>query len=1125
MKLFLSRNPEKASLALYKEIRKSLECGRRAYLVVPSQFTLEAEQTLFDFLSEKVLMKAQVKSFQSLMRDILESSGRSKFPSISNRGMRMLIRFIISRSEEMEEIFPKNSSGKGLSERILKSLLEWQDYEISVARIREMGENFSQEDHSAKKLRALADLYEKYEELTRGNFFDSNAQMKYAFDKLENEDLFPNTDFFFDRFNSMSKLEIRNLKRLSKDHKISMTMTIDPDLALEIDRGKKGNPFFSIKDLDFNKIQDLQYFSFPANFLIGLLAQFANLEIVKANENDKEEGQELYNFYAYDSIEDEIIRTLIEIRKIKEKEGAKWDDFLIYLADPDEYKGLISRIFTVEGVPYFYDQIKSSSFHPLIQTISAFLSLQKKGWRRAPILIFIKAGLSGIDSYKLDIYQNFIDRRKISYDMFLNEKYFTLDPAYLPADEQKAEALKEEFALAKEVNRELISLLSPFSFEDEASVEEYCRKIYGFISQEPIKNSFLAYGEKLLEDNREEDRIRHRQIWDKLISLFDELVTLLGKERVSKELFCLLLEEGLESIKPAVIPPFKNQLFIADIKRSRVRGRKYTFLLGASASYLPSPIKDADILTKEEKDVLSSSGDFLPSMPGFSMEEEAYNFYLLSKRYKKRMDFSYPLKNMKNESQDESPFISNLREELGQEVKRKDSELEDVYFSRQTLFESMASYLRSNIKNDQMDKLLKEMSGKYKDRKMTGLLGQIGKNTKDRGPLDEDILKRLYPSRNISISQLQRLAACPYSYFIDYALKPEIDKNLEIDSLDFGNIIHKSLKDWADMGPDKLREMGEEESLKRLEDKFEDAKDLELDAIRQEDLKNTFIIKGAEKTIRQSHAKLFDRLAHSKIFKSYTEYEFSDRSQLPAIKLNIDDNSSIFIRGIIDRVDYVTDGEKEYAQVIDYKTGNTTFEIKDVINGSYLQLPIYLSAIKDAIPAGAFYMPIKALSSLELVDLKEETRDSDGDSETKKDKALQLKGQDKLSGFMVDSEINLLFDDRLEGKNKDSLYKMDGLKHQNVEKDNVLTKSELKDLLELALSKAEDLASIRQKGSISVSPLYYRGDREASACKYCDYKGLCHFEFDLDFSRQRMGKKLSWGQWRELRNKEKGAEE
>ena len=87
----------------------------------------------------------------------------------------------------------------------------------------------------------------------------------------------------------------------------------------------------------------------------------------------------------------------------------------------------------------------------------------------------------------------------------------------------------------------------------------------------------------------------------------------------------------------------------------------------------------------------------------------------------------------------------------------------------------------------------------------------------------------------------------------------------------------------------------------------------------------------------------------------------------------------VFQGGRIDRVDSMeTEDGKLYVRVIDYKTGNTSFDLVSLYHGLQLQLMIYLDGAMqveqnthqdmEVIPAGVFYYNIKDPMIQEKID-------------------------------------------------------------------------------------------------------------------------------------------------------------
>ena len=82
--------------------------------------------------------------------------------------------------------------------------------------------------------------------------------------------------------------------------------------------------------------------------------------------------------------------------------------------------------------------------------------------------------------------------------------------------------------------------------------------------------------------------------------------------------------------------------------------------------------------------------------------------------------------------------------------------------------------------------------------------------------------------------------------------------------------------------------------------------------------------------------------------------------------------------GRIDRVDVMEEENQVYVKVIDYKTGNTTFDLVYLYYGLQLQLMIYLDGAlsvekkkypgKEVLPAGVFYYNVKDPMIKEKID-------------------------------------------------------------------------------------------------------------------------------------------------------------
>ena len=95
---------------------------------------------------------------------------------------------------------------------------------------------------------------------------------------------------------------------------------------------------------------------------------------------------------------------------------------------------------------------------------------------------------------------------------------------------------------------------------------------------------------------------------------------------------------------------------------------------------------------------------------------------------------------------------------------------------------------------------------------------------------------------------------------------------------------------------------------------------------------------------------------------------FSAIDNLKAMKISLSEDEELHLKGRIDRLDLCEDENHVYVKIIDYKSGNTSFDLAALYYGLQLQLVVYMDAAveeekrhpeKEVVPAGMFYYHIQ----------------------------------------------------------------------------------------------------------------------------------------------------------------------
>ena len=214
---------------------------------------------------------------------------------------------------------------------------------------------------------------------------------------------------------------------------------------------------------------------------------------------------------------------------------------------------------------------------------------------------------------------------------------------------------------------------------------------------------------------------------------------------------------------------------------------------------------------------------------------------------------------------------------------------------------------------------------------------------------------------------------------------------------------------------------------------------------------------------------------------------FGEKDNLEALNIDLKNGAKMYLRGKIDRVDTCDTDGKTLVKIIDYKTGNTKWEIDMPYYGRALQLVIYLDAVmeqlaksgKEILPAAFFYYHI---------DTPFLTRD-----EAKNENAVLNKL--KPSGI-VNTDLDII-------KNLDRSFETESdVIPVSTKKDGSFAKSasvastkRINFLREYVRQKAKDTAENILSGEISIKPSLRRG---LAKCDYCPYTAICGFDEGIE---------------------------
>ena len=595
----------------------------------------------------------------------------------------------------------------------------------------------------------------------------------------------------------------------------------------------------------------------------------------------------------------------------------------------------------------------------------------------------------------------------------------------------------------------------------------------------------------------------YAQIYGIVMELLDKMTEILGEETVSPEEFRQILETGMSQAKVALIPPGLDQVLVGDMERTRLKDARALFFVGVNEGNIPKNTESGGILTELDREFFADQGVELAPGPKELMNIQRFYLYLNLTKPSEHLCLSFANSNMKGEAVSPAYLIHTVRRLYPQLHPERAEEPESYLELLETPSTGMDYLLE--ILGSHMDKyeepLFQELYSWYlrspEYQELTKKLTDAAFMRKPADRISASVARALYGevSPN-SATRLERFAACAFAHFLRYGLEITERAEYEFRAMDMGNVIHQALEKFAaELQRKGLRwsELDEEERDSIVEECLNQVAADYGNTILKSSARNQYMIERTSRILKRTVWALQEQLRQGEFLPEGFEVSIGG--------------------GRIDRLDVLKEDKKVYVKIIDYKSGNTSFDLVSLYHGLQLQLVVYMDAALDAEqrkhpdcdiqPAGIFYYNVKD-------PMIQENIQADMDS-------IQpgLLKELKMNGLVAaNSEVIQKMDRSLVSLpvtyNKDGSFRKGS---------SVATREQFRLLNEYVKRKISDIRGEILSGDTEVSP-YELGKR--TACTYCSYQGVCGFDRKIPGYEYRRLKQFSDQEiWNHLEEEER----
>lgn len=980
----------------------------RSLLLVPDQFSLQAERDAFFYLDKTGLMDLAVVDFSALGHKILKEAGGPVPPLIDKYGRHMLLTRILEESDDALKIYKGVRGKNSFVERVNMLISEMKRSEVSVDMLREVSESLEDSSFLKYKLKDIVTLFSLYEEAIAGKYLDSEDYITFYGDKMLDSSLVAASDVWvygFDTFTPKNMLVLERILKTARSLNIVMTWEdaakTPPERSAKDDAGdpsQSGDAAWP-GDAGFLAADDREDLFSLTGFVIRNLVEMAedlneevtcqaitgsgrdNLwsktmrEISVSQEDSLQEKDPRITAVCTSNIYAEADRAAAYILQLVREHGYRFGDIVVVCNDTGLRSGVIRRTFVRWGIPVFIDQKRKVIQHPVVGFLLSLLEIIGSGYRDSAVMQLIKSGFLGLAEEEQDALENYVQQFKIRGTLW-KKPFSRMGDNYTAEDLNRFNELRKQVVSVIETARDRIGKYN--------TAGEKIRGLYGFLADDfMMEDRIEAMAKAQQEAGFLDGAAETGQSWNVICRIFDQIVETVGEERLSGRALRQIVEAGLAEMEIGIVPVNPDSVLVGTMQRTRVGRVKALLVLGANEGLLPLQKTDEGLLSEREKAVLEEMDLEFSRTEDMVKQEERLAIYRTLSQPEERIYVSCSRIDETGGELRPSAVFRELENFLQSRAESDDSvvlgDLEDGEVTEIAVSPKGAiSYLTDAFREYLEDGKLDEdwlyaglWYGSHEPEEMERIRrGMEFDNEQNAlgGQLADALYRGDRRAIEASASRLEKYSGCPFAHFISYGLRPEDLRVFEMGPREIGDIYHEcimKLSQRLTAGEDSFQGLDAvpiaitDPDSRWMKITQEECRE-EIRRILQEETgtyREGLLSSGRNESYRTERIvdicsrvawAMIGQVRRGRIREMYFEQPFARGAQLPPIRVTAGEHE-VLIKGKIDRMDVLEmpeheDGLETAVRIVDYKTGGDSVDVEHFRSGYKLQLMLYLKA-------------------------------------------------------------------------------------------------------------------------------------------------------------------------------------
>ena len=1049
--------------ALRRELLRMAAPGGRMLVIVPEQYTLQTERELMDGLNLPGFFDLEVLSPSRLTERVFALAGSGGQVRIDARGKQLTLARALLKCKKDLKYYESAVDRQGFIERIGSLIATFKQAQVTPEALRAHADAMP-EGASRDKLTDLALLYAEYENRLSGQFVDGEDVLDDMLRRLPESGISRDARtavYGFDVLTGQMNRLLIALTRQSEDVRVLIVMGQDDAFAPVRD---------SVSRLQKEANEagvSCRLTLLPFDYA-GQTAPLSHLsqEYLRNPPQIWQGVPSGLRLYAAPNPYFEAHFAAQEMVLLHEQ-GVDFGDMAAAMGDPG-FAGVLAAVLRSYRIPAYVARKLPIVTHGAVRFLLSSLRAVAEGYGPQEMLSVIKSGYAPITQEDAWNLENYILSYGIRGKLWLSP--FTRGSA-------------ETCAQVEDARQALIEPLQALrqAFKEAENAGQTLAAVYDYLTAAGLYERLTAQVDALLAHDMAAEATQSQQVWEALIQLLSQAHALLADSRVSPRQLSSWLEAGLEACELSSLPPTAGAVVCGQVGNLPLARPRALFLMNMTDGLLSAP--NPGLLSPQEKEEAEKSLHAY-----LSLDEDGQDALARLDVWKTLSSpTEYLFLSRAQATQDGGalrPFaglvqIRALFPGLVEEGGVTQRAAAAFPLAPRPTLNAMGAKMREGPLEGEWREAWRYLSQAEETKTEAMALLSAFEPETNAPPLPPEVTQALFMERTMSVSRLESFAVCPYRHFVEQGLSPKPRKEWTLTPIDAGNFYHSALEGFTRLLPTIPH-------WPKIDKKTCDAMvDQAAEPLFEQLLSGVMGDSARMRAQGEKYRRVLKRVAwtftrgakQSAFSPQSAEVKFGYGEGTPPVALTLKDGSTVYVRGIIDRIDRYEGDAGVYLRVVDYKSGAEKLDAARIFWGTQLQLLLYLRAAlsqeENAQPAGAFYMRV--------ADPLEADREDTAQVEDALARALCLRGV-----ALKDAAILRAMDD---GSPPLTLPKVLTASGDFDQRAMLATLEDLKALIGHASQMAAQWAEKMRAGEIDASPLC--DQKLKGPCEYCDYAAIC----------------------------------